>query len=191
MPFFPSKHLLKPIIKFPKDHFPVLRSIRQEYLFHYIPTKAYEVLFGAAQEEESICFSSSRCNDVASWSPIESDWNTYTYIHTYIYILKSTFTDGAVVQGLVLDCFRMQSLLWTLWLVSVEEVNTTIASFRLLHRELIMGAPATEQRMELQRMTDLCIIRVLAEGHLQHETIRSWLSCTVVRWFAVGLDSKA
>jgi len=67
---------------------------RQEYLFHYIPTKAYEVLFGAAQE---------------------------------------------------------------------EEVNTTIASFRLLHRELIMGAPATEQRMELQRMTDLCIIRGLAE----------------------------
>ena len=86
MPFFPSKHLLKPIIKFPKDHFPVLRSIRQEYLFHYIPTKAYEVLFGAAQEEESIFFSSSRCNDVASWSPIESDWNTYTYIYIYIHI---------------------------------------------------------------------------------------------------------
>lgn len=38
------------------------------------------------KRRESMCFSSSRCNDVASWSPIESDWNTYICIYIYIII---------------------------------------------------------------------------------------------------------
>ena len=42
---------------------------------------------------------------------------------------------------------------------STQELNTTAQAFRSLHRELIMGAPATDERMALQKITDLCIIR--------------------------------
>ena len=42
---------------------------------------------------------------------------------------------------------------------STQELNTTAQAFRSLHRELIMGAPATDERMALQKITDLCIVR--------------------------------
>jgi len=47
--------------------------------------------------------------------------------------------------------------------IPAEELNTTAQAFRSLHRELIMGAPATDERMALQKITDLCIVRGLAE----------------------------
>eukprot|EP00435_Cladocopium_sp_Y103_P024050 s1268_g5.t2 len=47
--------------------------------------------------------------------------------------------------------------------IPAEELNTTTQAFRSLHRELIMGAPATDERMALQKITDLCIVRGLAE----------------------------
>ena len=42
---------------------------------------------------------------------------------------------------------------------STQELNTTAQAFRSHRRELIMGAPATDERMALQKITDLCIVR--------------------------------
>lgn len=44
-------------------------------------------------------------------------------------------------------------------LVAEKELNATMRAFDELQHSLILGSPATAQRVELRQVADLCVIR--------------------------------
>ncbi|CAK9093994.1 unnamed protein product [Durusdinium trenchii] len=88
--------------------------------------------------------------------------------------LQASETAGMNVQLAIMDLTHRQKLAFhelpiqayeALWKQNSleEELNATARAFRVLHKQLLMGAPNTTDQIALKQVTNLCIIRDMAK----------------------------
>ena len=56
-------------------------------------------------------------------------------------------------------CFVSFATRFSVLVEHVQELNATARAFRVLHKQLLMGAPNTTDQIALKQVTNLCIIR--------------------------------